>query len=823
MRYVCIHGHFYQPPRENPWTDDVEVQDSAAPYHDWNARITAECYWPNAAARLLGHGDCITAIVNNYADISFNFGPTLCSWLARHEPGLLEQIVNADRLSQARHHGHGNALAQAYGHAILPLCSARDKETQVIWGIRDFVRRFGRAPEGLWLPETAVDTPTLEALAAQGIRFTILAPHQAKRIRPPGQSAWRSVTAEQLDTTHPYLCRLPSGAAITLFFYHSGLARGVAFEGLLNSGDRLVEQILKAFPAEEQARPQLVHLATDGESYGHHHRFGEMALAFAAHELQRRKLAQFTNYGEFLAQYPPEWEVEIAENTSWSCAHGVERWRAHCGCRMGGRSSWTQEWRAPLRAALDWLRDQVDTLFERRGERLLSDPWAARNAYIEVLLDHAPERVEDFYAQQARRWLSPSQKVEVCKLLEMQRHRLLMYTSCGWFFDEISGLEGVQILQYAARAAELAAELGLALEPGLIERLRRAPSNLSEVQDGGKVYIDKVRPRRVDFPRVIANTAICGILEHGQVCMTPPAFSLQQIEYATDTYGTTALGVGMMQIASRFTTETSEYAFAVLKLTSHDVHCVVSESLAGDRFADVRDELLQTFARHSLSEVVRALDRFFGDTYYTAKDLLLDDRRRVLAGVTETVLTRLEESYRQLYQENRRLMEYLRELDVPLPQGFALAAGFLASRAFLRAATSLVESGKNGEELIDIMMEARRWQAPLETQKAAEMLRLAVEERLGALVQNPLQEEIPAVLRFLELSERLKLTPNLWKAQTLFAQLCHLHLRDLLERAVREEPVAHQLALLRRLGERLGFYAIDGIPLDTWAPNGNPA
>src|SRR5215510_9708467 len=228
MRYICIHGHFYQPPRENPWLDTVEVQDSAAPYHDWNARITAECYWPNAAARLLGHSNRITAIVNNYASLSFNIGPTLCSWFARHEPQLLQQIVEADRLSQERHQGHGNAIAQAYGHAILPLCDARDKETQVLWGIRDFVHYFGRNPEGMWLPETAVDLATLEVLAAHGIRFTILAPHQAKHIRPVGQTAWRNVTAEQLDTTHPYLCRLPSGNTIALFFYHSGLARGVA-------------------------------------------------------------------------------------------------------------------------------------------------------------------------------------------------------------------------------------------------------------------------------------------------------------------------------------------------------------------------------------------------------------------------------------------------------------------------------------------------------------------------------------------------------------------------------------------------------------------
>jgi len=698
MRYVCIHGHFYQPPRENPWTDEVEVQDSAAPAHDWNVRVTNECYWPNAAARLLGHGGRITAIVNNYASLSFNFGPTLCSWLARHDPALLEHLVEADRISRQRHHDHGNAIAQAYGHAILPLCNERDKHTQVVWGVRDFRHRFGRAPEGMWLPETAVDTPTLEALAEQGIAFTILAPHQAARIRQVGQTTWRDVNAEQLDTTRAYLCRLPSGRTITLFFYHGGLARGVAFEGLLNSGDRFANELEATFPAESQ-EPQLVHLATDGESYGHHHRFGEMALAFATYALEQKQAVRLTNYGEFLALQPPRWEVEIVENTSWSCAHGVERWRANCGCHMGGQNAWTQKWRAPLRAALDWLSGEIDAFFTQRGERLLADPWAARNAYIDILLDNAPERVEEFCARHARKLLSPAQKMEVWKLLEMQRHRLLMFTSCGWFFDELSGIEGVQILQYAARAAEIAEELGLTLEPGLIERLRQAPSNILENQDGGRVYIEKVKPNRVDFPRMAANYAICGVLEHERSCVVPTAFTLTLTEYATDTYGSTALGVGRMQLTSSFTDESNEYAFAVLKLTGHDVHCVVSETLVGERFAAVREALLGTFARHSLSEVVRALDHEFGEAFYTAKNLLLDDRRRVLAGVSDAVLTRLEEGYRQLYQENRRLMEYLRELDVPLPQGFSLAAGFLASRSLARAAAALRDNLQDGTSL----------------------------------------------------------------------------------------------------------------------------
>ncbi|HJY83244.1 MAG TPA: DUF3536 domain-containing protein [Candidatus Binatia bacterium] len=791
------------------------MQDSAAPYHDWNARITAECYWPNAAARLLGHGNRITAIVNNYAGLSFNIGPTLCSWFARHEPDLLEQIITADRLSRERHAGHGNALAQAYGHAILPLANARDKATQVAWGVREFAYRFGRKPEGMWLPETAVNTPTLEALAAHDIIFTILAPHQARRVRPVGQTAWTNVNAEQLDTSQPYLCRLPSGKQIVLFFYHASLARAVAFEGLLNSGDNLVERLLAAFAPDAQI-PQLVHLATDGESYGHHHRFGEMALAFALDEIERQGLAQLTNYGEYLALSPPRWEVEIVENTSWSCAHGIERWRADCGCHIGRQPGWSQQWRAPLRAALNWLGAQIDRLFIRRGSRVLSDPWAARDDYIEVLLNRTPEQIEEFCARHARKTLTPSENGLVLKLLEMQRHRLLMFTSCGWFFDDLSGLETTQILRYAARAVELAAEGGLELETEFVERLRQAHSNLPDHEDGAQVYARQVKPAQVDFSCLVANQAICAILEQGQDGSVPVAFAVTRTDYEEDTYGATALSVGRMSVTSRLTLEANEYAFAVLRLTSHDVHCVVSETLTGTEYGQVKDDLLRIFARHSLSEVVRAFDRTFGETYYTAKALFLDDRRRVLAGMSEGVLEHLEEAYRRLYRENQRLMEYLHELDVPLPQGFSLVARFLVNRAFVRAATNLLQKGNDGEELGEIVAEASKWQVPLERKNVEDMVRVALEGRLSPLLVDPLSDAVPVALQLLDLFDRLGLTPNLWQAQTLFARMCQRHLRSLLARRAHEEMVAQQVSLLRRLGERLGFYTVEGLALDEW-------
>jgi alpha-amylase/alpha-mannosidase (GH57 family) len=815
MKYLCIHGHFYQPPRENPWLDIIEVQDSAAPHHDWNARITAECYWPNAAAHRLGADSRIVAITNNYASMSFNFGPTLTAWLERHEPELLSLIVEADRVSCEKHSGYGNAIAQAYGHAILPLANPRDKLTHIAWGVRDFVYRFGRLPHGMWLPETAVDTSTLEALAAQNIAYTILAPHQAKRVRRLGHTAWECVNEETLNTRRPYLCHLPSGKQIVLFFYDARIARGVAFEHLLDSGERFVERLGDAFQSDTD-EPQLIHLATDGETYGHHHRFGEMAYAFAVHEIERRGLARVTNYGEYLALHPPQWEVEIVESTSWSCAHGVERWRADCGCRTGSLPGWTQQWRAPLRAALDWLRAEIDVLFERQAGAFLPDPWAARDAYIDVILDRSPSCVDEFCLQQARRVLTSAEQQSVLKLLELQRHRLLMFTSCGWFFDELSGLEGTQILRYAARAIEMAKDIGTSLEAEFVERLRRAPSNLSEVGDGGHLYLSTVRPSRIDAPHVVANLAMGQILEPKLLHEAPPAFTVQRHDYEEESYGATAFGVGRMQAASRFTQERRTFVFAALKFSAHDVHCVVREDMVEVDYLAIKTTLIETFARHSLSEVVRSLDRTFGESYYTAKDLFLDDRRRVLAQIGEGMLERLEETYRQLYRENRRLMEYLHELNVPLPQGFALAAEFLVNRTFSRAIASVIEKEQSDDEVEEVLQEARKWQVPLATKESEHLVCRAIEGHIAALLSDPLRNGAALASRLLHVAEHIHLRLNLWRAQTLFVQVCHKHLHDLLQRRSDNKDVARQLTTLRRLGEQLNFAAVEDVPLETW-------
>ncbi|HTM19417.1 MAG TPA: DUF3536 domain-containing protein, partial [Kofleriaceae bacterium] len=449
-RYYCVHGHFYQPPRENPWLEALDPDPSAYPYPNWNERITAECYRPNIAARILDDAGFIDRIVNNYARMSFNMGPTLLAWMEQAAPDVYRAIVDADRDSAARFGGHGSAMAQVYNHMIMPLADARDRRTQVRWGVRDFERRFGRAPAGMWLSETAVDLDSLVELADAGIEFTVLAPHQARRVRRMG-GPWQEVPGASIDPGRVYRAVLPGGRSIDLFFYDGPAARAVAFERLLASGVGFANRLLAGGGAE----PRLHHIATDGESYGHHHRFGEMALAYAVRHIDDHRLATATNYAQFRELHPAEWEVEIAEDTSWSCAHGVERWRSDCGCNAG-HAGWNQKWRGPLRDALDWLRDQAVALFERHGAALFPDPWAARDAYIDVVLDRTDATVDAFLAAHAPAAADRTARRRALELLEMQRNAMLMYTSCGWFFDDVSGIEAAQILSFAARCVDLA-------------------------------------------------------------------------------------------------------------------------------------------------------------------------------------------------------------------------------------------------------------------------------------------------------------------------------------------------------------------------------
>jgi alpha-amylase/alpha-mannosidase (GH57 family) len=501
MKALIVHGHFYQPPRENPWTGRVETETSAAPFHDWNERIHFECYRANAFVRA-GEPGPHEQFINNYSHISFNFGPTLLSWLEKHHAYTYARIREADRESLLHRDGHGNAIAQAYGHAILPLCNERDLRTQIRWGIADFRHRFGREPEAMWLPETACNDDVMWSLIDEGLRYVILAPHQAARVsirtddRFDSLNEWHEVNENNINTSMAYRYVPTNGRekSIAVFFYDGPTSRAVAFEKRLSSSRELVDGFAQASHARD-----MINIATDGETYGHHFKFGDLCLAHALTAEAPARGFKVTNYGEFLDGHPPRFDIEIyngprGEGSSWSCAHGVDRWIRDCGCHTGGEPGWNQSWRTPLRVALDFLRDENIPYFESTRNDLFTSPWVARDESISLILNKNASR-EEFLVAQAGRRLFWEDQARALGYLELQRMLLLMYTSCGWFFNDISGIETIQILKYAARAIDLMEQLGLpSRRDRFLEILAEAKGNRTEMGTGADIYRSFVEP-----------------------------------------------------------------------------------------------------------------------------------------------------------------------------------------------------------------------------------------------------------------------------------------------------------------------------------------
>jgi hypothetical protein len=486
-RWLVLHGHFYQPPREDPWTEEIEGEESAAPFANWNERIHAECYRPNARSRILGAWRKVKRLFNNYAWLSFNFGPTLLNWMERQDPETLAEIVRADAESRARNRGHGNAIAQAYNHLIMPLADARDRETQIQWGLADFRRRFGREAEAMWLPETAADLATLGDLKRHGMKYAILSPFQAAAIETP-DGGWRDVTGGRFPIEEAYLVETPEGA-LPVFFYHGELSSAISFQHLLRSSDTFASRL-----AEPLVASRMVSIATDGEIYGHHEPFGDMGLAYALSEHLSGQSGlvgarvRVTNYAAYLERFPPRLKARLQpDGSSWSCAHGVERWRSDCGCAINPGGSGNQKWRRPLREALDLVRDALRGVAESESGRALKDPWAARNAYIEVVLDNFhPERKADFAARHFKKGADP---VIAWRILESQRNAMLMYTSCGWFFDDIGGIEPRQLMLYATRAIDALGPMAPAgVRERFVRKLKEARSNDPAAGDGARIF-----------------------------------------------------------------------------------------------------------------------------------------------------------------------------------------------------------------------------------------------------------------------------------------------------------------------------------------------
>ncbi|MBI5400087.1 DUF3536 domain-containing protein [Candidatus Saganbacteria bacterium] len=805
-RFICIHGHFYQPPRENPWLGIVEQQDSAYPHHDWNERITAECYAPNTASRILDNQRRIVDIINNYSKISFNFGPTLLSWLELNSPETYRQILTADKESRQRFSGHGSALAQAFNHMILPLANSQDKRTQILWGIADFVHRFQRQPEGLWLPETAVDIESLEIMAEAGIIFTILAPHQAKSVRRFGEDKWSDASGGRIDPKQPYRLNLPSGRAINIFFYDGPISQAVAFERLLENGEVMARRLTNGFVNGDN-RDQLVHIATDGETYGHHHRFGDMALAYCLNFIEANNLAQLTIYGEYLVLCPPVQEVKISENSAWSCIHGVERWRDNCGCNTGMAEGQKQEWRKHLRLAQDWLRDQLIPLYEQAMSKYGSDPWAARNAYISLILDRSPENQAKFFQEKIHQPLTDADKIQVLKLLEMQYNAMLMYTSCGWFFDDLGGIETLQVILYAARAIQLAKETaGLDLEPGYLNLLGQAKSNFRDIGDGISVYEKLVKPERLNFSRLAAHYAIASLFEPYPREKSLFYYNFSQESYESLEHERQKLAFGRIKILSTITGEENKINFAVIHLGGQNISggvCQEDQTCRCDCAACFK-EIKEIFSAQGGEASLPLIHKCFGEYNYSLGHLFRDEQRKVLNQIIAPDAAAMEQSLRRMFEQYKPVMAAMNTLRSPLPRILHSAAKFIFNIDLRR---ELEKERLDLARLKQIAGELKGWPFKLDVKTLSFAAGQQLNRMMAGLFSQP--EDINSLAVIDEVikiftNPPLRLEPDPWQMQNIYFSLGQKIYPQMKQRATGGDGLACEwLILFKRLGQEL--------------------
>jgi alpha-amylase/alpha-mannosidase (GH57 family) len=808
---LVVHGHFYQPPRENPWTGTIERQPTARPYANWNERIHAECYRPNAFARVVDPYGRVERIVNNYTLISFNFGATLFNWLARQHPETYARIIAADRESARARGGHGNAIAQGYHHAILPLSNERDRLTEIRWGIADFRSRFGRDPESLWLPETACDDATLGALIDEGLRYVILSPFQADRVRPTGAHVWDSVQDGMIDTTIPYryFKRDGSGRSIAIFFYDGQVAKSVAFDSVLASSRLLVERFERAASA---GRGALIHIATDGETYGHHFKYGDRCLAYALEAEVEERGFRVTNYGEFLAGHEPEWEVEIShdaagEGTAWSCAHGLGRWMRDCSCHASAPEGWNQQWRDPLRRALNFLRDEAAKVFAERGGDLFIDPWQARDDYVQVILG-AQDR-SSFLREHATRTLNGDEQVRALTLLEMQRAALMMFTSCGWFFNDISGIESLQILKYAARTIDLIEELGARVpRETFIELLAEAHSNERGGGSGADIFRGEAERARVTPQRVAASLAISGLVAEPEARGHSAGYNFAREDLRKQTHGRLSLSTERLILESRATGKRQDFAAASIHFGDVDFYCALRESSDEAEFVASSVKLWEEFRAASLPALLRHTRDEFGPSEFGLEHLLAEDRQRIYEIVFGKTVERFSEQYEFLYEENRRNIEMLQEAGFELPQELRAAAEFTVGCRFeselrrlereqtpdaIRSATRVADEVARRGYRID---RAR-------TRRQVERL---ITRAITASVASPAPENIEASFELIRIAHTLGLDADLERAQ------------EIAYEAVRHDPrrELRGLALLLRLSPTL--FAVRTSPQDVVEP-----
>lgn len=768
--FLAIHGHFYQPPRENPWLEAIELQPSALPCHDWNERVNNECYAPNSVSKVVNDKNEILKIVNNYENMSFNFGPTLLSWMEIFSPLAYERIIKADIKSVEEHSGHGNALAQVYNHIIMPLANELDKQTQVKWGIRDFEYRFGRKPEGMWLAETAVDDDTLRVLEENGIKFTILSPFQAKRIRKEGENNWNDVSWGNIDPARSYRYYIKSapGKFIDLFFYDGAISKSVAFDELLRDGNKFVRR-LKDGISFDRNYPQLVNIATDGESYGHHTKFGDMALAYALSTKAKEAGFTITNYAEYLDKYRSNWEVDIKDVSSWSCFHGVGRWCEDCGCSTGGHPGWNQKWRRPLRDAMDYLRDEVIPLCQKHGKKYFKDFMDARIHYIDVILDRSDLSVKKFQSEYLLPDLTETDKVRAMELLEIQRHAMLMYTSCGWFFSDISGIETTQIMKYAARVIQLAKNFTKKdLLTPYLEILAKAQSNYPELGSGKDIYEKYVKPSVVTSKQIVSLWAISSLYQDVDDEEDVYCYTITRKSYKRVKKGDSQLLVGHVEVQSKITLERSDMMFALVQFSGGDFQCAIRDY--SDEYDTIQKELVRTFMVNPLTEIIRGVDDYFGKEYFTLKDIFIEERRKILQILMKDKLSGFARNYEVMYEDGKASIFHFQALGLEVPEEFKISAQYSLAKQFNELFAH--SNGFIDDDVIqlasDINFEAKRLGITIDKTETSKIFEKKVVQNINRLVYSMEYQQADVTLDLLDAIEKLEVNVNLAEAQNIY-------------------------------------------------------
>lgn len=783
-KFLTIHGHFYQPPRENPWLEVIEIQDSAKPFHNWNERISFECYEPNTVARIVDSNNQILNIINNYQYLSFNIGPTLLSWMEVHAKQSYRRILEADKNSLFLYSGHGCAIAQIYNHIIMPLANTNDKYTQAIWGIKDFEKRFKRKPEGMWLSECAVDARTLEVLADLGIKYTILSPYQAQRVRKIGENDWKDVSWGSIDPSQPYRYFIEgTDKYIDLFFYDGAISKSVAFDNLLVDGEKFANRLQDGF-VQDRCRPQLVNIATDGESYGHHTKFGDMALSYVLAVKAKELGFRVTNYGEFLEKFPPTYQVEIKPVSSWSCAHGVERWQDDCGCSTGALAGWNQKWRKPLREALDYIRDELIKICTKEGAKYYNDFWDARNKYIDVILDRKQETIDKFFEENMDKKLTKVQKIKALKLMEMQRAAMLMYTSCGWFFAEISGIETTQIMKYAARAMELAGEFSdLDLEKNFLTILQRAKSNIPEFDNGKKIYEMFVKPAKVTVEKIATHWAISSLYNKNEELEEIYCYKTKKISNKTYKYENNELAFGRLEILSEITFEKFDLTYALLKTSESEYYCMVTPFINQEKMMIAKENVLHEFNNGSMLGTLEAMKTNFASEYYTIKDVLIDKRKVILEKVLIKKLMKTAKNYQDFYEELKAPVAQLVLMGMDIPDVFRMAAKFTLIKE-LEESLANADDFSNEElnkKLDKIKSEADKFYINLNKSKAQVIIAKKLQKLIEYAADEPSFETNEKIFATFALIDRMGINVDIRVSQNIYHEKIYSKIDYLIE------------------------------------------